>query len=171
MSAPRLRRLALALALAAPLAVPLATPALTASDMTGSDLTARERRVQHSVAQRVELMLGAKEIMAVLANMVAGRVPYDAKAAREARRQLIRMTRSIPKHFRKPHRNRLSNARPLVWQSWVNFNAKAEQAEVAAKMLKTQSRAALGRPLPHMVNACLGCHRTYRDTVNEFITH
>ncbi|WP_264211556.1 c-type cytochrome [Leisingera thetidis] len=132
--------------------------------------TARDGISKH-VTRRMALMTSQKAAMDVLAGMMAGRTAFDRDKARSARRQLIRSTGSIRKHFKKPRLDPRSNARPLIWHAWEDFKARAGTAEAAAKGLNTRSLPALRRTLPGLMQSCLSCHETYRNTPNAFITH
>lgn len=133
-------------------------------------VTARDNNSKH-VTKRIALMTSQKAAMDVLAGMTAGRSTFDRSQARAARKQLIRSTGSIRKHFRKPQLDPRSNARPLIWHAWKDFKARAETAKAAAKDLNTRSLSGLRRTLPGLMQSCLSCHETYRRTPNSFTTH
>ncbi|WP_411351645.1 c-type cytochrome [Leisingera aquaemixtae] len=135
-------------------------------------VTARDNSsTSKHVAKRIALMTSQKAAMDMLTGMAAGRSTFDRSQARAARKQLIRSTGSIRKHFRKPHLDPRSNARPLIWHAWKDFKARADTAEAAAKDLNTGSLSGLRRTLPGLMQSCLSCHETYRSTPNSFTTH
>lgn len=133
-------------------------------------VTARDSTSKH-VTKRIALMISQKAAMDVLTGMTAGRSTFDRGKARTARKQLIRSTGSTRKHFRKPRLDPRSNARPQIWHAWKDFKARAETAEAAARNLNTRSLPGLRRTLPGLMQSCLSCHETYRNTPNSFITH
>ncbi|MCF6232345.1 MAG: cytochrome c [Rhodobacteraceae bacterium] len=116
----------------------------------------------HGVFQRMAAMGIAKTAVGTLTDMVAGRVRFDRKVARAARKNLIRVTRHIPKVFKRPDGDRLSRAKTDIWLSWADFEIRAETAERAARRLRVGRLTSLQRTLPDMLNACLNCHQAYR---------
>ncbi|WP_254604324.1 cytochrome c [Leisingera sp. ANG59] len=151
---------------------PLACLALLAALAAGpsAPVTADSGLSKH-VTRRIALMTGQKAAMDVLTGMMSGRIVFDRDKARTARRQLIKSTSSIRKHFRKHRMDPRSHARPQIWISWDDFEARAKSAEIAARALSTRSLPALRRTLPGLMQGCLSCHETYRRTPNSFTTH
>lgn len=151
---------------------PLACLTLLAALAAGpsAPVTAGDGLSKH-VTRRMALMTSQKAAMDVLTAMMAGRSMFDKDRARSARRQLIKSTSSIRKHFRKHRMDPRSNARPQIWNAWDDFKARADTAETAARNLNTRSLPALRRTLPGLMQSCLSCHDTYRSTPNSFTTH
>jgi len=114
------------------------------------------------VLERMTTMGIARTAVEKLADMMAGRVRFDRKVARAARRELIDALDQIPKVFRKPHSDRLSRASPNIWINWRDFETRAESAERAARRIRINRLGVLRKTLPDMLSACLNCHRTYR---------
>jgi cytochrome c556 len=114
------------------------------------------------VLKRMTTMASARTAVETLANMMAGRIRFDRKLARSARRGLITATRAIPSEFRQPHTDPLSRARMDIWIHWDDFKTRAATAKRMAKDLNVDRLGALRSTLPDMINACLSCHRTYR---------
>lgn len=151
---------------------PLACLALLTALAAGpsAPVTAGDGLSKH-VTRRIALMTSQKAALEVLTGMMAGRSIFDQGKARSARRQLIKSTSSIRKHFRKHRMDPRSNARPQIWTAWEDFQARADTAETAARDLSTRSLPALRRTLPGLMQSCLSCHETYRRTPNSFTTH
>lgn len=151
---------------------PLVCLALLAALAAGpsAPVTASDGFSKH-VTRRMALMTAQKAAMDVLTAMMAGRAVFDQGKARAARRQLIKSTSSIRKHFRKHRMDPRSHARPRIWTSWDDFEARAKSAEIAARALSIRSLPALRRTLPGLMQSCLSCHETYRRTPNSFTTH
>jgi cytochrome c556 len=114
------------------------------------------------VLKRMTTMASAKTAVETLANMMAGRIRFDRKLARAARRDLIIVTRAIPSVFRQPHTNPLSRARMDIWLRWDDFKTRAATAKRMAKDLNVDRFGALRSTLPDVINAWLSCHQTYR---------
>jgi len=135
---------------------------LIAMAMLTSGTLAQNGVTDRGVQKRMNTMADARTAIGTLADMMGGRTRFDSTKARAARKNLIVATRSIPSVFKKPHSDPLSRARPDIWIRWDDFKARANAAERAARRLNTGRLGALRSTLPAMVNACLGCHRTYR---------
>ncbi|WP_417475885.1 c-type cytochrome [Leisingera sp.] len=143
---------------------------LLLATVSTTPVTARNA-ISTPVSQRIALMSAQKAAMEVLTGMTTGRTGFDRRKARNARRQLIRSTAAIPRRFRKQHLDPASHARPTIWPSWQDFKIRATRAEKAARALNTRSLTGLRRTLPTLMQSCLSCHQTYRETPNRFITH
>ncbi|MDE4133457.1 cytochrome c [Phaeobacter sp. QD34_3] len=139
--------------------------------LVGAQLDAAAPIADKHVKRRVELMATQKAALTTLADMMAGRIVFDASKAKAARRTLIKSTGDIRKRFKKPRMDPNSHARPLIWQQWRDFETRAARAKDAAKGLSAHTMNGLLRTVPNMMQACLSCHETYRDTPNDFITH
>ena len=87
------------------------------------------------VTQRMALMASQKAALDVLTEMMAGRSRFDRSKARNARRQLVRSTGSIARHFRKARMAPRTRARVLIWQNWTDFKERAQTANTAARSL------------------------------------
>ncbi|OUS38643.1 cytochrome C [Rhodobacterales bacterium 56_14_T64] len=133
--------------------------------------TGQDQITDKGVKKRVALMFTAQGAVTTLTDMMAGRVAFQAGMARAAQRTLIRSSSKTVRHFRKPHFDPLSNARPEVWTHWTDFKARADASEQAAKQLNVYSLNGLRRTLPSMLQTCLSCHDRYRAKPNEFVTH
>ncbi len=132
----------------------------------------RDRSIADPHARaRIDQMNRQNAVVHQLINMNGGSIAFDARSARALRRDLIDSAGEIPKLFRKPLHDRDSHALPVIWSRWEDFEARAADAEDAAKGLRTRSLDSLRRTLPAVIQACQSCHRTYRAEVNEFITH
>ncbi|MCA0872630.1 cytochrome c [Seohaeicola saemankumensis] len=121
-----------------------------------------ERVEDPDVQRRMDTMNAAKAALVPLAQMMAGRIRFDRSIAADARKRLIRATRSIPGRFRRPHSDPLSRASPRIWADWDSFTARARTARSAAQGLNTQTLNGLRRTLPQLMQSCLGCHQSYR---------
>ncbi len=122
-----------------------------------------QEKVEHpGVLKRMATMNMAKAALAPLVDMMAGRILFDETQARSSRRALTRALRDIPRRFRKPHEDPLSNASDDIWAYWDTFSLRARSARQAARRLRTGNLNGLRQTLPEMVNACLACHDTFR---------
>lgn len=139
--------------------------------LTAPALTAQAQITNKNVKKRIALMLSAQDAVAILGDMMAGRMVFNAAKARAARRLLVQTSGRISRRFRTPHQDPLSNARPEIWSYWTDFSAQAEISEQAARQLSVFSLNGLRRSLPNLLHSCLSCHQRFRVEPNEFITH
>lgn len=119
--------------------------------------------VEHpGVLKRMATMTTAKTALAPLVDMMAGRILFNEAQAKSSRKALVRAVRNIPRRFRKPHTDPLSNAKDSIWSHWDAFSLRASTARQAARNLRTHSLNGLRQTLPDVVRACLACHTTFR---------
>lgn len=129
------------------------------------------RELHRKLEQRLDLMNLQKDTMDFLNNMATGRVAFNSKQVRSARRILITTTKKIPKRFRKEVTGLQSHAAPSIWYSRRDFEQRAENATAAAKAISSRSLEKFRPSLNRMINTCIACHQTYRLRANEFKTH
>ena len=115
------------------------------------------------VQKRINMMIAANTAVDTLAKMMAGTQRFDRGRARDARRTLIAVTRSIPSAFRKRHTDPLSRASPAIWTQWGDFKSRARTARDTAQTLDVSRLGALRATLPDMIRTCRDCHRSYRS--------
>ncbi len=116
-----------------------------------------------AVAKRMNAMARADAAIQALGDMMGGRRLYNEHQAREVRKILIGTMEDIPSLFRRPQTDPLSRARPLIWTHKGDFRDRARAAERAARQLDVDRYEDIRRTLPRLVEACLDCHRIYRD--------
>lgn len=139
---------------------------------TVASVHADEQRDMHRrLEQRIDLMNLQKDTMDFLTDMATGRVAFNAKKIRTARRTLIATTKRIPQLFRKEITGLKSYAAPNIWYNRRDFEQRAENATTAAKAISPRSLEKFRPSLSRMVNTCITCHQNYRLRANEFITH
>ncbi|WIY26618.1 c-type cytochrome [Parasedimentitalea psychrophila] len=139
--------------------------------LTAPALTAQAPITNKNVKKRIALMLSAQDAVAILGDMMAGRMVFNAAKARAARRVLVQTSSRISRRFRTPHQDPQSHARPEIWTYWDDFSARAEISEQAARQLSVSSLNGLRHSLPNLLHSCLSCHQRFRVEPNEFITH
>jgi cytochrome c556 len=136
---------------------------LIASVVLTSATQAQNGVANRGVSKRMSMMSDATTAVETLVNMTAGRVRFDRVQARAARRNLIKITRSIPSAFRKPDSDPLSRARPEIWLRWNDFETHADTARRAARRLQVDRLESLRLTLPDVIKSCLSCHQVYRN--------
>lgn len=128
----------------------------------GTATLAHEDVENRIVLKRMHLMADTKAAIDVLDAMMGGRVRFDSKSARQARKVLIRNTGAISARFRRQQTDPRSHARPDIWTDWPAFKARARTANNAAIRLNARSLEKLRMTLPKLVLACINCHNVYR---------
>lgn len=131
--------------------------------MLASPAAPREPPRNPHVLARQEAMGKARAALDVLGAMAGGSMLFDANAAKVARRTTGRIMRDLPGLFRRVATDAFARARPDVWSRRKDFRVKAQEARRAAARLDTRSESTLRRTLPRLVQACLACHRNFRE--------
>ena len=116
----------------------------------------------HAVMTRMEAMLSSKKAIERLVAMVKGQSAFDAAAADTAQQALMAHMKATPDLFRDPQSDPKSEALPLIWDTWADFERKSNSAYLAVAALDTQSLEGLRGTLLRVGNTCLDCHQTYR---------
>lgn len=131
-------------------------------------LTAATAALAHSgvedplVLERMELMKTIKDDTAVLGGMVKGDVAFDAARAAEIRDKLSAHAEAIPAHFETKAMDPKSEAVPVIWEQWVDFEAESEIMRSAAADLDTSSLDGLRVSFGPLAKSCRSCHESYR---------
>ncbi len=136
---------------------------LAGSLLLATAVLAGDRRSYRMIAARVADMHTAQTAIETLADMTNGRRPFDRRAARDARQDLVSTMAAVPKRFRRAVTVQSSRARHSIWSQWPDFETRAESAERAARQLRTDERAQLRGTIPSVVVTCIHCHRIYRE--------
>jgi cytochrome c556 len=115
------------------------------------------------VRERMELMTDiGKRLLAISkrlrANRELDRIAADAHAMHELAGKI---TAEFPPGSTQPP----TAAKPVIWQQWDDFTAKAKKLETELEKLSTTSPVdgdALRKQFRAVAYACDGCHETYR---------
>lgn len=117
----------------------------------------------HAVMMRMEAMLSSKKAIDRLVSMVKGQTAFDAAAASAAQQALTTQMKAAPDLFREQQTDPKSEARPLIWENWDDFERKSNSAYLASAALDTQSLEGLRSTLLNLGVTCLDCHQVYRE--------
>ena len=107
-------------------------------------------------------MLNSKKAIERLVAMVKGQSAFDATADNTAQQALKTHMKDIPDLFHDPQSDPKSEALPLIWETWGDFERKGNNAYLAVSALDTQSLEGLRGTLLRVGNTCLDCHQTCR---------
>ena len=114
------------------------------------------------VMARMDGMLSAQKATKVLIDMAAGKRSFDADDADAAKARILEDLSRVPALFESPHDDPMTEARPIIWTQYDDFLRRNDQAVLAMKAVKTETKAGLQATLPAAGAACLDCHQTYR---------
>lgn len=98
----------------------------------------------------------------ILRQMASGRVTFDAAQADAAKTALIRYFEQTPGLFEEQHTDPKSEALPIIWQQFEDFEAIAQNAVNKAKALDVGSLDGIRSTLPAVGQTCSSCHKVYR---------
>jgi cytochrome c556 len=115
------------------------------------------------VRERMELMTSmGQRLLAISKRLRANKdmasVPNDARAIHE-------LASKITAQFPPGSTQFPTAAKPVVWQEWVDFNAKAKSLEAETeKLMNTSAKdgESLRAQFRAVAYACDGCHEKYR---------
>ncbi|MBE3638755.1 c-type cytochrome [Mangrovicoccus algicola] len=117
------------------------------------------------VVARTDAMKTIGRNMRVLGDMAKGSAAFDAAAAQEAAAAVAAEAAAIPALFEDPAQDPASESRPVIWEQYDDFTAKAADLERAASGAASQITAAadLGPAMGAIGATCKACHSTYRE--------
>ena len=137
----------------------------------GATLTIASATDAHSdasnpaVKARMEAMKVIGAQTKVLGDMAKGATAFDAAAAQAAAATMAAEAAKIPALFEPQEDDPESEAKPIIWDQWDDFAAKAmdlENAATAAQASLTDA-GAVGPALGQIGGTCKACHSTYRE--------
>lgn len=117
-----------------------------------------------AVMARMEGMKSIGDAMKVMGQMAKGETSFDATVARAAAADVDRFAGQIPALFKAPESDPKTEALPVIWESFEDFAAKAQQTETLARALSTNLKTPgdLNEGLMQLGASCKACHKEYR---------
>ena len=85
-----------------------------------------------NVMKRMKLMSSMAENSKILGQMMKKQIPFDAKVAMSALREIGVLSEATPKAFKVNASDPKSEAKPLIWEEFVAFTELANQIGVLA---------------------------------------
>lgn len=116
-----------------------------------------------TVKKRVEAMQLLKAQTAVLGDMAAGKVAYDAAKAEEAAAAILATADAIELLYEDRALDPASDALPEIWNNPAEFRQKANRLYKAAMGVDASSAAAIGGSMQALGAACKDCHGRFRQ--------
>ncbi len=125
---------------------------------------AHEGVTNSAVLARMEAMSAIQDSAEVLGAMAKGERPFEAAAAREAARAIARHAAETPALFAAREMDPESEARPVIWEDFADFEARSRDLEAAAEAAAgIAGRSELRPALARIGQACKSCHEAYRE--------
>lgn len=118
-----------------------------------------------TVMKRMEGMKSIGQSTKILGQMAKGELAFDAEVARAAAAEIARHAAETPALFEAREEDPKDEAKPIIWEDFADFTAKAQDLEMVAKSLsetlstEEELRAGLGR----IGGTCKACHEIYRE--------
>lgn len=121
------------------------------------------------VLERMQSMSAMKDAIAIIGNMMRGRLAFDPQEAQKQAKTLQAHATSMVSQFpdNEESRQKATKALEAVWQKPENFASIANELELAAEKFAAQAVAAsdakaLRDPFTVMAKTCTSCHEAYR---------
>jgi cytochrome c556 len=113
--------------------------------------------------KRMKLMSSMAENSKILGQMMKKQIPFDAKVAMSALKEIGVLSEATPKAFKVNASDPKSEAKPLIWEEFVAFTELANQLadDLETSTIKTYDDL---RPvLMKTAGSCKACHTRYRE--------
>lgn len=121
------------------------------------------------VLERMKAMSAMKDAIAIIGNMMRGRLAFDRQEAQKQAKALQAHAASMVSQFpdTKESRQKATKALETVWQKPDDFASIANELEMAAGKFADLAVAqtdttALREPFSAIAKTCSSCHETYR---------
>jgi cytochrome c556 len=121
-----------------------------------------------AITTRQDAMKAQGGAMRTLTPMVRGEAPFNQQAAVQAVTTIHNTAKVIPSVFPQgsgPEAGK-TDALPVIWQNWTDFQAKAKALETESEKLlqlaQAGDEAGFKAQFPAVGRSCGGCHETYR---------
>lgn len=123
---------------------------------------AKEGVQDPTVKARMELMGTIGKNTKTLNEMMAGKTAFDAAAAQTAKDGLIAASADIAAKFEAQATDPVSEAKPEIWLTMDDFNAKGNALNAAATALDVTSVDTIKAGMGDIGGSCKSCHTAYR---------
>ncbi len=97
-----------------------------------------------------------------LGAMAKGQIPFESTMAADARNSLIAISLELPGLFEINAVDRVSEAKPDIWDNFPDFVVQADAMKTAAQNLDVTSVTTLREGVRAVGASCGGCHKAYR---------
>ena len=119
------------------------------------------------VKERMDIMVTVGDTLKMLSGMAKGSIPFNAKRAAQATRQISDDLGKYPTMFTKHSGAAPSEAAPEIWTDTAGFKELAKKLEAASlsasKTLAASSdQSEIKAILIELGNTCKACHKKYR---------
>jgi cytochrome c556 len=116
------------------------------------------------IAARRAAMKAVGEQNRVATEMIEGKTPFNADAAKKVLATFNDSASKLPNLFPDASKTGDTNALPAIWENKADFNAKAAKFATEAKAAEGQvnNLDAFKAQMTEVRKNCGGCHQTYR---------
>lgn len=119
------------------------------------------------VKQRRDLMEDTGKNMKAIKRMIQGSEPFNADKLAFHAANIEKASTYIPTLFPKGSLQRLSEAKPRIWQDWKRFTSDAERLYYESGQLKGAAKSgdkrAIMQKFVAVGKACRSCHTNFRE--------
>jgi len=122
------------------------------------------------IKYRQGVMKAQGGLMAAMAQIVRGKVRYDARLPAYAQ-ALQGIIKDIPEMFPEDSDFGETDAKAEIWENSEEFRNASDKAANAAetfqKTVASGEKKAIGRQFKELADACKGCHKKFRKEENN----
>ncbi len=119
------------------------------------------------VMARMQLMSLVANDMKILGGMAKGAIAFDLARVQARAASLEQHATDTLRLFEPQANDPKSEAKPVIWEDWDDFSAKAREMEETARQLGLiTTEGAFGAAFRMVGQTCTACHETYRINTN-----
>lgn len=120
------------------------------------------------VKERMDVMKDIGSQMKTMGLMARGKQAFDEKLIAKSASVIGEHAKTLNKLFPEDSTSEHSEARPIIWQDFDDFLAKAKAMENAGMAMASQASGGMAKPefmaaFGKLAGTCKGCHTTYRQ--------
>ncbi len=119
------------------------------------------------VKTRMDMMGAVAQSMKTIGEMINGKSDFDKLSAKNATLEIIKHSKHFPKLFPADSIEKPSEALPVIWQDWDEFNAILEAMKTSANELEAEIDGATSTEdikinFAKLGKTCGQCHEKFR---------
>lgn len=119
------------------------------------------------VKERMEMMESLGKASKAMAKMIKGEVAYRGEAMAKHARTINSHSQEITEYFPEGSLQQASEALPVIWERWDEFERLTRQLEASSAKLidvaQNGDRKAARRQFTRVAKSCKGCHEDFRQ--------
>jgi len=118
------------------------------------------------VKERMDSMKSMGDASKGIVDMLKGKTAYSSGALVEYATTINQHSKNIPDHYPSGSLQDVSEALPVIWERWDEFEQLAKQLESSSAALidtaQNKDRKAVRAQFAKVAKSCKGCHEDYR---------